>query len=142
MKNCSYCKKEKSLEEFHREKSKKDGLASYCKSCNKLKNIENYNNFLIRKRQYSTKRKHAAEYAIIRKYGVTRSEYLNMLNKQNNTCFICNKPSIKKNLCIDHDHKTNKVRGLLCNNCNSGLGFFKDNIEVLLKATEYLKKYK
>ncbi len=44
-------------------------------------------------------------------------------------------------LCIDHDHKTHKIRNLLCNNCNTGLGLFNDDILVLSSAIDYLKKY-
>jgi hypothetical protein len=59
----------------------------------------------------------------------------------NFVCKICGKPETainKKYLCIDHDHGTLKVRGLLCDNCNKGLGCFKDDIEALKKAIEYL----
>jgi hypothetical protein len=63
-----------------------------------------------------------------------------MLQQQNGLCAICKKTETGKtsNLCVDHCHKTGKVRGLLCNNCNKGLGLFKDNPEVLLNASAYL----
>jgi hypothetical protein len=72
-------------------------------------------------------------------YGLTINEYNQMFVDQNGTCAICKKNQINgKNLSVDHDHQTSKVRGLLCNNCNSGLGFFKDNIENLTEAINYL----
>ena len=66
-----------------------------------------------------------------------------MLEKQNGVCAICNKEekSKNKNLFVDHDHQTGKVRSLLCNNCNSGLGQFNDNLNLLESAVLYLKKY-
>lgn len=65
-----------------------------------------------------------------------------MLNEQNNCCKICNTHQNKLNspLHIDHNHSTNKIRGLLCSKCNQGLGFFYDNIGLMEKAIEYLKK--
>jgi hypothetical protein len=63
------------------------------------------------------------------------------LNKQNNVCGICG--GVNKNgksLHIDHDHKTNIVRGLLCNTCNRSIGYAKDSIDILHKAISYLKE--
>lgn len=81
-----------------------------------------------------------------RNYGLNLEEFTDLLNKQNGKCWICglneitvdnkNKP---RTLCVDHCHKTGKVRGLLCNLCNRGLGYFKDNTNNLEKAIEYLK---
>lgn len=83
------------------------------------------------------------------KYGITLNEYLQMLESQNHLCAICNNPETRKDrtgkvheLVIDHDHITNKVRGLLCSKCNSGIGMLKDNISILDKAILYLKQYK
>jgi len=75
---------------------------------------------------------------------LTKKEYNKLLEKQNGVCAICEKPETKKlkdtiyRLAIDHDHKTNKVRGLLCSRCNRGLGHFMDNVKFLLKAIKYL----
>ena len=72
------------------------------------------------------------------KYGITLQEYLGMWQEQNGLCKICNKPSKKVRLGIDHCHKTNKIRGLLCNSCNSGLGLFQDDSKILALAIKYL----
>lgn len=84
---------------------------------------------------------------LIRRYNLKWIDYQNLILKQNNLCYICNKPESRKRkdgnlypLHIDHDHKTGKVRGLLCNKCNNGLGFFDDNINYLLNAIKYLKQ--
>jgi hypothetical protein len=76
-------------------------------------------------------------------YDMTTEDYDKMLLTQNNSCAICkvNTDLLTKMLCVDHDHKTGKVRGLLCDSCNRGLGYFKDNPETTKKATEYLTKH-
>lgn len=72
------------------------------------------------------------------KYGISIEDYNKMVEEQKNKCAIClselNPPL------VDHCHQTNKVRGLLCQSCNSGLGFFYDEIKYLRSAIEYLKK--
>ena len=61
-----------------------------------------------------------------------------MLSNQSGHCAICiNKD--KRKLAVDHCHKTGKIRGLLCSNCNQGLGMFKDNLDFLGRARNYLR---
>lgn len=75
----------------------------------------------------------------MKKYGITPLEYQELLMKQKGVCAICSKTCIYKlRLSVDHDHKTNKVRGLLCGNCNTGLGKFKDDKLIMQKAIIYL----
>lgn len=77
-------------------------------------------------------------------YGITEEDYQNKLIEQNHSCAICGSKHSKniknKKLYIDHDHKTGKFRGILCSNCNSGLGKFEDNAEFLNSAIQYLKQ--
>ena len=73
------------------------------------------------------------------KYGITYAEYNLMLRKQHYKCKICKIPEGKKALSVDHNHITGKVRGLLCNNCNSLLGYAKDNPIILQLAIDYLE---
>ncbi len=79
-------------------------------------------------------------------YGITIEEYEALLLKQNNLCFICQEPetaTIKgmiKKLAVDHCHSTKKVRGLLCLNCNMGIGKFKHNPELLRNAALYCEE--
>lgn len=77
------------------------------------------------------------EYRLKVRYGITTAEYWDLVAEQNGVCAICGNPNGKK-LHVDHDHKTNKVRGLLCGNCNKGIGLFKDDITLLDKAIKYL----
>ncbi len=75
------------------------------------------------------------------KYGLTPDGYKSLFNAQNGKCWICGKPPGKRRLAVDHDHATGTVRGLLCHNCNIGLGNFHDNTAHLLRAVEYLSRY-
>lgn len=73
----------------------------------------------------------------LKKYNITPEEYNKMLENQSNKCAICGSKPIKRQLAVDHDHKTNKIRGLLCNCCNVGLGNFKDDEKLLQRAVKY-----
>jgi|688.fasta_scaffold316902_2 hypothetical protein len=77
-----------------------------------------------------------------RVYGLTKEQYYIMLSNQNNRCKICNKilDPASKFTHIDHCHQTSKVRGILCGSCNNGLGMFKDNIQNLYSAINYLQQ--
>lgn len=75
---------------------------------------------------------------IYRIYGITDHEYMQMLEKQNGVCLICGRSPSKRRLHIDHDHKTNKIRGLLCFRCNYDLSWFNNDINNFWRAIEYL----
>ena len=75
-------------------------------------------------------------------FGITTEDYAELLNSQGDVCAICRKTcKTGRRLAVDHNHKTGKVRGLLCNNCNQGLGKFKDSKELIMQAYEYLKRF-
>lgn len=85
---------------------------------------------------------------LMKKYNLTPEQYLELVVSQNNLCAICGNPEYKKTpsgdaqpLCVDHNHTTNQVRALLCNDCNALLGFAKENKETLSNAINYLKKF-
>lgn len=73
-------------------------------------------------------------------YGITAEEYEVMFTEQGGRCAICERHQLefRRRLCVDHCHKTGKVRGLLCDNCNHGIGLFKDNSERMFRAIKYL----
>jgi hypothetical protein len=74
-------------------------------------------------------------------YNLTEEVYNSMLFNQNGLCKICGTPHIETRigrLRLDHNHDTGEIRGLLCHNCNLGLGLFKDDKQSLLKAIKYL----
>ena len=82
------------------------------------------------------------EYRLKSKYGITLTENNVLLQKQNNKCKICLVEFSNVTPNVDHCHTTNKVRGLLCRACNTGLGQFKDNTKLLTKAINYLQENK
>ena len=83
---------------------------------------------------------------LIRNFGITLTQYNDLLEKQNGVCCICGNPEVTRlnhseivrNLAVDHCHTTGKVRGLLCTACNQGLGNFRDNPDYLAKAISYV----
>jgi hypothetical protein len=72
----------------------------------------------------------------VRRYGITATQFDELLAKQGGVCAICGRENPEH---VDHDHETGKVRGILCFNCNGGLGQFSDNTERLANAIEYLE---
>ena len=158
-KNVKYCKKcnqFKDETEFGTNNSAKNGLSSYCKSCTYIRIKEWKKNNLDKVKQQRQrykeknmkKRKNYRDdnkdviknYALKSNYGIDLKEYMDMYLKQNGLCAICHQPQKNNDflLSVDHNHLNNKIRGLLCRNCNIGLGYFKDNIELLNSAIVYL----
>jgi Recombination endonuclease VII len=79
------------------------------------------------------------------KYGITIADYENMMSAQNTRCKICgvrfgDYPATLTKPCVDHNHKTKKVRGILCTLCNTGVGMFRDSADRLAKAAIYIRE--
>lgn len=90
------------------------------------------------KERVSANRKHTSKkYRIEKEYGITYEEYSKCMNTSD-VCEIC---GTTERLCYDHDHQTNKFRGVLCSNCNSGVGLLGDNLDIIRKAEEYLRRH-
>lgn len=79
----------------------------------------------------------------LKKFGITLEEYERLLDGQEGRCAICGSEDWRGygTPCIDHDHATGAVRGLLCSMCNAALGQFEDDVSRLEAAAEYLRKY-
>jgi ATP-dependent Lon protease len=130
----------------HREKAIKDARIYYEENKERLK-AEAKNRYRKNKDQISLKKKmkRKADPSIerkrtLRRYGLSLDDQSAMLVLQNGLCAICQIPITQgKNLNVDHDHGTSKVRGLLCSSCNVGLGMFKDDTLRLRRAIEYLE---
>lgn len=85
------------------------------------------------------------KYQLRNKYGITEEDYDNMFKQQEGKCGICettDQTGKWQRFGVDHCHKTGKIRALLCNECNRGMGLLKDNAELLRKAADYLDKHK
>jgi hypothetical protein len=137
MKICVKCKELQPIGQYWKDKQKNDGLRPYCKNCER----DRYTS-----KEYYAQRKDPKYVAIkhrhkMKKYGITEEDFIAMENAQNSCCAICDRPENKMNtkLSVDHSHESGNVRGLLCSNCNRGLGFFKDSPELLVKAATYVK---
>ena len=103
----------------------------------------------LREKQSPERKEHERqkrrEIRIKTRYGISINDYNILLIKQNNKCYGCNQLHLetdsKTRLNIDHNHTTGKVRGLLCSNCNSTLGYANDNITTLSNLILYLKDH-
>ena len=133
MKECNICKVVKPLDDFVKRSNRTSGRQPYCKECHNKKTRDKY---------CSNKMK---DYDLKKQYGITLEDYEELFKQQKGCCKICDRhiselnQKHKKNLCVDHCHKTGKIRGLLCDKCNRGLGLFCDDKSLLLKAINYLK---
>lgn len=143
MKKCTKCGVEKELSEFCKDKRRKDGRYVYCKDCvsritdkGLIKEHKKYRDNTHRLTPVERNRKHLFK----KLYNLTIDGYNQLFTEQQGKCKICGKhqDELDQWLAVDHDHITGKIRGLLCDNCNLGLGLFKDNLEYLRSAYEYL----
>ena len=148
---CSKCKIEKSLEEFEKSKGGLDNVRGDCRDCHISKSMEIYYKHkrgepLIPKvSKYTTGNptERIRSMHLQLTYGITIAEYEQIFYSQEGCCAICGKhqSEFKKRLHVDHDHKTGIVRGLLCSQCNHGIGNFEDSTDLLIKAVNYLDKH-
>jgi hypothetical protein len=132
MKKCSKCGIEKPLSEFNSDKRKKDGKYTSCKTCHSLsaKTWQKKNPEKVKNARW------------LREFGVSFEFIENLKVKQNNCCAICKKElNLNVKAHIDHCHTTGKVRGILCQKCNQGLGLFYDSIQALTNAIEYISHH-
>lgn len=108
---CPDCGETKLASGFGVDHARPTGIRLYCKPCAVIR-------------------------ATCSRYKITRAEYLEMVNRQAGCCAICDRPTTP--LCVDHCHSTGRVRGLICDPCNVGLGRFEDDVERLQRAAAYL----
>lgn len=153
-KKCQHCKETKPLEAFSNNKNSKDGKGSRCRVCDGIARKKYYQeNEKGREKAYRNARNRMLQ----SKYGITIEDFEIMLTKQGNKCGICgihideakandglksgidNRP---REFSVDHCHATGKVRGLLCNECNRGIGMIGDTSDALYKAYKYLLQAK
>lgn len=112
VKRCATCKETKSVTDFH--KAGVRGYFTYCKRCVSLR---------PRKRNDTPEQKR--KWNVKRRYGITIEEAIQLLVDQGGLCAICRE--VPRRACIDHDHNTGKVRGILCHRCNVMAGAFDDS---------------
>jgi len=142
---CSRCNETKPLDRFHKNGSRKDGLADWCKSCANADQRERRAENPDKMRAYDcARREKRKDLHLQQTYGITLAEYDEVLEAQGDCCAICGKTITEqgRRLCIDHNHETGENRGLLCTNCNIGIGFLQDSSEVCRQAMLYLRRYR
>lgn len=147
-KECACCGRVQPATEFYEHRRMRSGLSSYCKNCISAKGREwkeaNGDRRRERSRLYNSspsRQRAYRDWAYQRRYGITLLEYEEMLKRQGGVCAICcEKCSRNDHLAVDHDHETGRVRGLLCEKCNRGLGRFQDRPELLERGGAYLRK--
>ena len=139
-KRCSKCRIQKPTSEFNQDRSKCDGLRAYCRSCCRVYRRAYYarNSARIKAQQKERYQGYLPHYHYKAKYGISLDDYKALFESQGGKCAICRKPQGKRSLGVDHDHATGRVRGLLCDKCNLGLGYFDDEPDRLLAARFYL----
>ena len=136
LKKCSMCNQIKTPDAFY---IRNDGrYRTDCKTCRqaveKRRRIENPNRF------WHIHRRAALKY----RYGITLEKYNDLAQKQNNQCAICARnvsDNKMRRLSVDHDHKTGRMRGLLCSACNRGIGYLADDVSRVVSAARYLIDY-
>ena len=121
MKTCSRCKSVLDISHFSKRSNRPSGVQSKCKTCERE----------VRRQYYKPHE------AIRRKLKISEQQYEELSSKEN--CESCKRPLTKK--CIDHDHATGKVRGVLCNNCNTALGLLYDDPEKIKALGDYLTRH-
>lgn len=139
LKRCPGCESEKDSSLYYVDRASSDGLSCRCKSC-----IDAHQ--ALKPKTPERNRIDARRWTLRTKFGLTEEAYASMLAGQLGLCAICGQPETNngrsgavKPLAIDHDHKSGKVRGLLCDNCNQALGRMEDDPERLEAAARYLR---
>lgn len=146
MKICKICKLELPLESFAKRSLSKDGKMFECRKCSSERAVQwvkdNREKFRENQKKFAAKQKtkdYRRDWALQKQYGVSLDEFKEMEKEQGGKCAIC---GIFCKLHLDHDHETGRIRGLLCPNCNKGLGLFFDNAKNLNNARKYLQNTK
>jgi hypothetical protein len=136
---CSRCKESKDETEFHLDAQRRGGRYSRCKACISEQNKARYKDNKEYYRQWHKRNKDKSfEYRLKYNYGMGIEEYTRLSTEQGGKCAIC---EVATNLVVDHCHATNKIRGLLCLDCNLMLGRAKDNPDTLQRGIEYLASF-
>ena len=136
---CKSCNVEKPLDQFQKKKGYKEGHIPQCFDCNRTYMRDDYHKNKDGWAAYDYERN--KDTTLRNMYGISYAEYQLMLEAQQGACAICGTTSTgkRKAFHVDHCHDTGKVRGLLCGNCNAGIGKLRDDIGLLERAIEYLK---
>lgn len=132
-KQCNGCSLWLRPEEYHKDSTKSDGLATRCKQCRNASHRKRYKENREAILARNTARK------LMKKYGLTVEQWNAMYEAQDGRCAICKRVP-KRKLNVDHCHDSGRVRGLLCGDCNRALGLFRESAEVISTAALYVAR--
>lgn len=133
MKTCKTCQTPKPIDQFYRHPGYSDGRFADCIVCVKAQGAA------YRANNKSKIQQKDMRYRVQKRYGIAADVYEAMVIEQDGKCAICRQPDPRRLLSVDHNHKTGKVRGLLCHSCNVMIGHAKDNPTLLETAAAYLR---
>lgn len=137
-KDCTLCKQEKTLDQFSKA-GRGNTLRSSCKKCD----AKQYKKWKEKNREFYLQS--TTNSGLKQRYGIDLKHYEKLFEQQNGQCKICGtkKPGRKgvKRFAVDHCHKTNKIRGLLCMSCNTAIGLLNENPVLFDAAKQYLEEY-
>lgn len=139
-------------DDFSPDKRARDGLQSRCRECARSYDRERYESNKKQKSDYQRrywqslpeeqKKERTFRYELRREYGLSIEEYEAMVKSQKGLCLLCEKPpkpGFHHRLQVDHCHASGKIRGLLCNTCNTALGRLGDGEEGILRLLRYVR---
>jgi Autographiviridae endonuclease VII len=143
---CPRCERRFPMAHFYRCNSKKEWISSVCIACtrryNREWNVANRERLAELQKTWTAENPEAVKRHVftqqLKKYGMTIEDYEVMLKKQGGRCALCRRKAGKRRLAVDHCHRTNRVRGLLCAPCNMGIGCFGDDPDLLGRVIAYL----
>jgi len=137
---CTKCNKAQPINFFYKDRSKPSGYRPDCKTCSGNTQKRNPNLKEKQKIYRQTHKNEIIHHKLKCTFGIGLPEFNDKLMKQNNSCAICrkNKDLFKRRLSVDHRHKTNRVRGLLCSSCNTALGLLKEDFTIINNLIQYL----
>lgn len=127
MLRCADCGQHKDFEDFPRNRRMPFGRHWYCKACHNARN-----------RRFRRKVGGTRKYHLKARYGLTLEEFDRRVKAQNGVCAVCKEAPATD---VDHDHRTGRVRGILCEPCNGSIGLFHDDPKIIRKAIEYLVRH-
>lgn len=146
LKLCPVCKTEKPKELFSRDAGKPNAIGQYCLACVSVKTAmhraQNPESVKASQRLSYAKNyeSRTRPYILLKNFNFSADAYEALLDKQNGLCAICFMPPSGrvKWLCVDHNHTTGEIRGLLCNHCNRAIGLLRDDPQIAANAADYL----
>ena len=146
MKLCTKCKIKKDRRRFSADSKRRDGLQPWCKECHTKYHATHYRteekvraNYKERNgKWYRQNRGRVSRYAFLKLYGLSDEDRRAMYSEQEGKCKLCRKPVPYEKIDTDHDHKTGKIRGLLCRRCNLFVGQVEGSLHLMYDLFCYI----